>query len=142
MLFECLHCGVAFKGRDESSTSVNRRNFLEILDVVVLYDKKVVKMIAKTLKNMTYTSPQIQKEILHVFSTKMMNAIREEIGAAKFCIIVDEAHDESVTKQIAIVLRFIDKNGFCAKTLFWGCSCCKHCDINPKKNDIFFVISL
>jgi hypothetical protein len=27
---------------------------------------------------------------------KVMNAIREEIGDAKFCIVVDEARDESV----------------------------------------------
>ena len=118
MLFECLHCGVAFKGRDESSTSVNRRNFLEILDVVVLYDKKVVKMIAKTLKNMTYTSPQIQKEILHVFSMKVMNAIRKEIGDAKFCIIVDEARDESVREQMAVVLIFVDRDGFVRERFF------------------------
>ena len=59
--------GIASKGRDESSTSVNRGNFLEILDVVTSYDKKVVEVIAKAPKNAIYTSPQIQKEILHVF---------------------------------------------------------------------------
>ena len=32
--------GIAFRGRDESSTSVNRENFIEILDVVASYDKK------------------------------------------------------------------------------------------------------
>jgi hypothetical protein len=104
--------GIAFRGRDESSTSVNRGNFLEILDVVASYDKKVAEVIAKTPKNATYTSPQIQKEILHVFSMKVMNAIREEIGDAKFCIIVDEARDESVREQMAVVLRFVDKDGF------------------------------
>ena len=80
--------GVAFKCRDENYTLVNRGNFLEILDVVVSYNEKVVEVITKVPKNATYTSPQIQKEISHVFSTKVINAIREEIGDAKFCIIV------------------------------------------------------
>jgi hypothetical protein len=39
-------------------------------------------------------------------------AIRDEIGDAKFCLIVDEARDESMKEQMAIVLRFVDKNGF------------------------------
>jgi hypothetical protein len=110
--------GIAFRGRDESSTSVNRGNFLEILDVVASYDKKVAEVIAKAPKNATYTSPQIQKEILHVFSMKVMNAIREEIGDAKFCIIVDEARDESVREQMAVVLRFVDKDGFVRERFF------------------------
>jgi hypothetical protein len=110
--------GIAFRGRDESSTLVNRGNFLEILDVVASYDKKVAEVIAKAPKNATYTSPQIQKEILHVFSMKVMNAIREEISDAKFGIIVDEARDESVREQMAVVLRFVDKDGFVRECFF------------------------
>ena len=41
----------------------------------------------------------------------MKRAIREEIGNAKFCIIVDGAHDESKREQLTIVLRFVDKDG-------------------------------
>jgi hypothetical protein len=44
--------------------------------------------------------------------------IRDEIGDAKFCIIVDEAHNESMKEQIAIVLRFVDKNGFVRERFF------------------------
>ena len=110
--------GVAFKCRDENYTLVNRGNFLEILDVVASYDKKVAEVIAKAQKNATYTSPQIQKEILHVFSTKVMNVIREEIGDAKFCIVVDEARDELVREQMAIVLRFVDKYSFVRERFF------------------------
>ena len=96
--------GIAFRGRNESSTSINRGNFLEILDVVASYDKKVAKVIVKAPKNATYTSPQIQKEILHVFSTKVMNAIHEEISDAKFCIVVDGACDELMREKMAVVL--------------------------------------
>ena len=42
----------------------------------------------------------------------MKKAIREEIGDAKFCILVDEAHDESMKEQMAVVLRYVDTNGF------------------------------
>jgi hypothetical protein len=49
---------------------------------------------------------------------KVMNAIREKIGDAKFCIIVDEARDESVREQMAVVLRFVDKDGFVRERFF------------------------
>ena len=48
----------------------------------------------------------------------MKEAICDEIGDAKFCIIVDEARDESMKEQIAIVLRFVDKNDFMREHFF------------------------
>jgi cyanate lyase len=104
--------GIAFKGQDESVSSTNRKNFLEILDLPISYSKKLTEVVAKAPKNATYTSPKVQKQILHVFSTKVKEIIRNEIGDAKFCLIVDEARDESMNEQMAIVLRFVDKNGF------------------------------
>ena len=50
---------IAFRGRDESSTSTNQENFLTTLDVMVGYNKNFVEIMAKTPKNATYTSPQI-----------------------------------------------------------------------------------
>ena len=49
---------------------------------------------------------------------KVMNVIREEISYAKFCIVVDEAHDKSVREQMAVVLRFVDKDGFVRERFF------------------------
>ncbi|XP_059453923.1 uncharacterized protein LOC132184317 [Corylus avellana] len=80
--------GIAFRGRDESVGSKNRENFLEILDLTVSYNEKIAE------------------------------AIHDEIGDAKFCILVDEARDESMKEQMAIVLRFVDKDGFVREPFF------------------------
>ncbi|XP_075675240.1 uncharacterized protein LOC142644537 [Castanea sativa] len=103
---------IAFRGRDESSTSTNRGNFLTTLDLMVGNNNNVVEIMAKAPKNATYTSPEIQKEILHVISTRVKKAIREEIGDAKFCILVDEARDESMKKQMAVVLKYVVQERF------------------------------
>ena len=63
--------------------------------------------------------PRIQKEILHVFSAKVKKAIREEIGDAMFCIMVDEARDESMKQQMVVVFRYVDAEGF-VKERFFG----------------------
>ena len=109
---------VTFRGRDESVSSINRRNFLEILGLTIEYNEKLVEETAKAPKNATYTSPTVQKQILHVFSTKVKEVIRDEIGDAKFCLIVDEACDESMKEQMAIVLKFVDNNGFVRERFF------------------------
>ena len=97
---------IAFRGRDENCTSLN-------------YGKKVAEIIEKTPKNATYISRRIQKEILHVFLAKVKKVIREEIGNVKFCIMVDEAHDESIKEQMAVVFRYDDAEGF-VKDHFFG----------------------
>jgi hypothetical protein len=42
--------GVAFRGRDESVDSMNHGNFLEILNLMVLYNEQIVEVIAKAPK--------------------------------------------------------------------------------------------
>ena len=48
----------------------------------------------------------------------MKKAIREEIGDAKFCIMVDEARDEFMKEQIAMVFRYVDAEGFVKERFF------------------------
>jgi cyanate lyase len=132
--------GVAFRGRDESVSSTNRGNFLEILDLTISYNEKLAEVTAKAPKNATYTSPMVQKQILHVFSTKVKEVIRDEIGDAKFCLIVDEARDESMKEQMAIVLRFVDKNGFVREYFFGLVHVSDTAALTLKKRYIFCII--
>ena len=83
------------------------------------YNQEVAAIVLeKARQNASYSSPQIQKEILHVFSQKVKNTIREEISNAKFCLLVDEASDVSKKEHMAIVLRYIDKDGFIRERFF------------------------
>jgi hypothetical protein len=58
---------VTFRGQDESVGSINRENFLEILSLTIEYNEKLAEVTIKAPKNVTYTSPTVQKQILHVF---------------------------------------------------------------------------
>ncbi|QHN98903.1 Zinc finger MYM-type protein [Arachis hypogaea] len=111
--------GCAYRGHDESQSSSNRGNFLEMLKFLGSYNERVKKNILENApKNAKYTSNDVQKEILHILATKVRNSIREEIEDAKFCIIVDEAIDESKKEQMAIVLRFVTLDGFVKERFF------------------------
>ena len=105
--------GCPFKGHDETLQSKNRGNFLEIIRILAFYNDKVAQVVLENApKSAKYTSPTIQKEILHVIASKVRSKIREDIGDSKFCIIVDVSRDESKREQLALVLRFVDNDGF------------------------------
>ncbi|XP_058773944.1 uncharacterized protein LOC131648173 [Vicia villosa] len=54
--------GIAFRGHDESSTSLNKENFREIVDWVKSNDEKVRDAFDRGPKNCTMTPSDIQKE--------------------------------------------------------------------------------
>ncbi|XP_073220315.1 uncharacterized protein [Cicer arietinum] len=87
----------AFRGHDETSGSINQDNFLQLIKLLATYNNEV----AKVVKHMC-----------------------EEIGDSKFCIVVDEARDESKSVQMSLVLRFIDKVGLIQERFFF-CGTCK-----------------
>eukprot|EP00267_Zea_mays_P024127 XP_008650399.1 zinc finger MYM-type protein 1-like [Zea mays] len=68
--------------------------------------------------NAKYTSPDIQKEILSVIAMEIRKHIRDEVGDAKFSILVDETCDVSKREQMALVLRFVDKDGVLQERFF------------------------
>ena len=110
----------AFRGHAESLDSKNRGNFIELIKFSSTFNDKVASVILENApQNAKYTSPTIQKEILHILASNVRNAIHEEIEDAKFCILVDEAWDESKREQMTIILRFVDKNGFIKERFFY-----------------------
>ncbi|XP_061345948.1 uncharacterized protein LOC133291663 [Gastrolobium bilobum] len=114
--------GCAFRGHDETINSRNSGNFIEMIKLLASYNEKVADVVLRNAPLTTkYTSPQIQKEILYVLANKVRKQIRKDIGDSKFCIIVDEARDESKREQMALVLRFVDKDGFIKERFFDLC---------------------
>ncbi|GJU31139.1 zinc finger MYM-type protein 1-like protein [Tanacetum coccineum] len=103
----------SFRGRDETLNSINRGNFIELLKLLASYNVEVANVVLENAPyNAKYTSGLIQKEILSIIANNVRKHIRKEVGDSYFCIMVDEARDESKEEQMAIVLRFIDKDGF------------------------------
>ncbi|XP_074271746.1 uncharacterized protein LOC141595681 [Silene latifolia] len=112
------HC--AFRGHDESVGSLNRGNFLEFIRVIASFSKDVEKVVLENAPgNASYTSHQIQQEILSIYRGRIRNVIRTEIGDQKYCIIVDETKDVSKREQMTVVLRFVDKSGYIQEHLFY-----------------------
>jgi hypothetical protein len=90
-----------------------------LIKLLATYNDDVSGLVLENApKNEKYTSPKIQKEILHIIANKMRDMIRKEIRDAKFCILIDETRHESKREKMAIILRFVDKYSFIIERFF------------------------
>ncbi|XP_057993157.1 uncharacterized protein LOC131174110 [Hevea brasiliensis] len=56
-------------------------------------------------------SSNMQKDIVNACATETINIITRDLGDALFSILFDEARDVPAKEQMAIVIRYVDKNG-------------------------------
>ena len=115
----CSRQEIALRGHRESSDSMNRGNFLEILHFIAKRDPGVKERLENGPKNAKYTSPEIQNSILHI----MAGILQQKISlAAKqagvYSILADETKDCSKVEQLAIVLRYVEVSTACVHEHF------------------------
>ena len=107
-----LQQGLAFRGDDESDNSRNQGNFLELLKFIAQHNDDINSVTLKNApENLKLTAPSIQKDIVNAIAVETINIIMKDIGDAFFSILVDESRDISIKEQMAIVLRYVNKNG-------------------------------
>lgn len=107
-----LRQGLAFRGHDESEHSANQGNFLELLKFLCAHNDAIENVsLDKAPENNKLTSPDIQKDIVSAAAAITLDVIIKDIGDALFAVLVDESRDVSMKEQMAIVLRYLNKNG-------------------------------
>ncbi|KAH7673951.1 Ribonuclease H-like protein [Dioscorea alata] len=87
-----LKQGLAFRGHDESSSSLNKGNFLELLEWYSLRNDKVFRAVNQNApKNNQMTSPKVQKELANACASEITCAIIDDIGDNYFSLMIDKA---------------------------------------------------
>ncbi|XP_059669342.1 uncharacterized protein LOC132314501 [Cornus florida] len=111
--------GIGFRGHDESSSSLNRGNFIEVLKCKAEGNDELSSFILNNVpQNAQYIAPSIQKEVIHILANRVRKMICDEIAGGKYCILVDETQDESNTEQLALVLRYVKHDGLLMECFF------------------------
>ena len=109
ILLFCSRQEIGIRGHREDKSSMNRGNILELLDLVAKHDTIIQHKITNTPQNATYTSPQIQNDLLHIMASIVQSRISTDvIKAGIYSILADESKDCSKREQLAIVLRYVD----------------------------------
>ena len=112
VLLVCGRQDLALRGHNESPSSSNRGNFLEILNLVANHDGIIEERIKRGPRNATYTSSGIQNTILAILGDIVRTRVCNDVKEAKmFSLLVDETKDLSKKEQMSIVLRYVDSKG-------------------------------
>lgn len=103
---------LAFRGNDESETSKNRGNFLELVKFVAGHNPKIAANVLRNApQNNMYISPGIQNDIIRAFASRTLSAILSDVGDSKYCIMLDESSDVSGKEQLAVMIRYVNRLG-------------------------------
>ncbi|XP_050248963.1 uncharacterized protein LOC126696235 [Quercus robur] len=103
--------GLAFRGHDESQGSSDKGNFLELVQFLGDHNESINEVLQKVLKNCKLTHPDIQKDIVNAIARETSKAIIKDLDNGFFSILVDESRDISVKEQMALILRYVNKEG-------------------------------
>ncbi|XP_025192174.1 uncharacterized protein LOC112592365 [Melanaphis sacchari] len=100
---------LAFRGHDESSNSINKDNFRELVELHFSRCSLEVQNHYKSLQNkFTGTSKIIQNEIILCISEYLSDHIKHEIKQCMFYSIqIDDTTDITQKTQCSVILRYI-----------------------------------
>lgn len=115
----CGTHGLPLRGKDDEHGV-----FKNLLDFRIDAGDSILKNHLETCtQNSKYTSHRIQNEIINTCGDILREHIMHDINnSAFFSVIADESADISGVEQLAIAIRFVDKNtvGYCIREEFLG----------------------
>jgi hypothetical protein len=105
---ECLRFligqGMAFRGHDESSSSLNKGNFLEMIDWYKEHNELVRHSFNRGGLNCQMISPKIQKDLARCCAEEVTDVIMGELGDKHFSILIDESLVEHHHERLLLLL--------------------------------------
>ncbi|XP_050915549.1 uncharacterized protein LOC127130615 [Lathyrus oleraceus] len=102
---------LAFHGNDESISSKNKENFLELMNFLVNHNKDVYKVWKNCQGNLKLTSPGIQKNIVKAAAMVTTQVILDDLRDDLFAILIDESRDISVVEKMVVVIFYVNNEG-------------------------------
>ncbi|XLT36160.1 hypothetical protein HN873_067452, partial [Arachis hypogaea] len=105
-----LQQGLAFRGNDKTDDSVNKENFLELLNFLAQHNEEIGHAFKHARGNLKLIAPSIQKDIVRVTVSEMTKVIVDDLGHELFAVLVHEARDISIKEQMS-VSWYVNKEG-------------------------------
>jgi hypothetical protein len=105
-----------FRGHDEKSCSINRGNYVEMLNYLSKYDSVLDSHLEQcsSSQNPTFSglSPDIQNDLIHCIACVIRDHIKLEINNSQFVsTMIDETPDVSHREQLTTIFRYVTESG-------------------------------
>jgi hypothetical protein len=98
---------MAFRGHNESLTSLNKGNFRELVEWVKSNNEQVRDAFDRGAKDCIMICSDIQKDFATSCAHEVTKVIMEELGDKQFSVLIDESRDISVKEQMAVMFRLV-----------------------------------
>jgi hypothetical protein len=100
--------GLALRGNQESADSLNRGNFLELINYTAGCNEQFRSQMSQRNQNATYLSPETQNEFISIIGNMCIEMIAEELKTVDFfSLSADETKDTAHNEQLCITLRYL-----------------------------------
>jgi len=132
--------GLALRGHEESISSANRGNFIELLNM--FSDNKTITKLSARYGH--YTSPEYQNDYIKILAyCTRLNIIKKMsfTGASgAYSILVDETKDAGKKEQLSFIIRFVD-NELNIHEKAIGCYHMRKVDAFSQCKEIFNIVT-
>ena len=111
---------LAFRGNNESATSFNRGNYVELIYAFAENDERISRHL-ETSTVFSGLSNRIQNDIIEAMAEIIRTDIRKDINKASFVAVeVDETTDVTQNTQISVIFRYVCEASYIVKEAFLG----------------------
>lgn len=101
-----------FRGDDESDDSLNKGNYLELINLLASYNPNLRNFLDNS-NVFSGLSNDIQNDIISSVANVILDEIKKEYeGADYMALMLDETTDISNKSQLSIMFRYVTKSGF------------------------------
>jgi len=118
-LLYCAKQGIAIRGHEEDSKSLNKGNFIELLTIRAKDNNLIQQYYLDKEKSFNYVHHSYLNMFLTYMSDYVLKSIVSEImSAGIFSILIDETQDLSRHEQVSVFIRYV--NNLEPKEVFLG----------------------
>lgn len=108
---------ISFRGHREGFDADNRGNFLELVHYTAKHNAVLRYWLDNHPRNVSWLSPDIQNELLHLLSIEVLAKIVDEFRGKCFSILCDEVSDRANSELMSMVIRFVTDSGIVKEAL-------------------------
>lgn len=106
-----LFCGrqsISLKGDNEAKGSSNKRNFLELIDMLGADSSVFKKCRDRVASNANYLSSASQNSLLEAAVRCILNVIRKEVEDAGMFVIITDCCTDLVTDNLSLSIHYVE----------------------------------
>ena len=100
----------AFRGHDESNTSLNQGKFLEQIKFLAKYYPPLQRWLDNHPGNVSWLSPDIQNEMIEILANKIIDIIKMQVNESKYYSVECDEVTSHKHSYMSIVLHYVHDN--------------------------------